>query len=305
LIANWDINTSIHYSICINNTDAYFLIKNCKIIGNGTNDGSIVFMNVTNGKIEQVQSELCLISILIYESSNNMIKNCIMSNPNGIRNNTGIGILSSNQNIIDNNTIFNIHDQAIALRNADNNIVKNNYIHDNLGEGILLMNDTSGNIIENNTIIKCGQAGGIALWSDHQPLINNTIKYNHIENNQYGINLRNASNNFFEKNNLISNQFFGFSLANSSKNTFFKNSIENSTFGIILNSSINNNINNNNFIENKIKGFFIDSNNNWDGNYWDRSRILPKLIFGISDNSFPFKILVDIDRHPAQEPYDI
>ncbi len=51
--------------------------------------------------------------------------------------------------------------------------------------------------------------------------------------------------------------------------------------------------------------------NVWDGNYWGRSRSLPKIIFSILrfEREYPnlpiFLPFFNIDRHPAKEPYDI
>jgi hypothetical protein len=55
---------------------------------------------------------------------------------------------------------------------------------------------------------------------------------------------------------------------------------------------------------------FKNANNKWVGNYWNKPRILPKLIFGVRENilfgtktiHFPW---FQFDWHPAQQPYDI
>ena len=68
----------------------------------------------------------------------------------------------------------------------------------------------------------------------------------------------------------------------------------------------------NNIMNSKEKdGFFLsysksNSINTWNENYWERPRLLPKLIFGkkmSSEQLFPRWI--NIDWHPAKEPYDI
>jgi hypothetical protein len=45
----------------------------------------------------------------------------------------------------------------------------------------------------------------------------------------------------------------------------------------------------------------------WEGNYWGRKRLLPKIIFGSIEGIY-FNIYYpyfNIDWHPASEPYDI
>ena len=53
--------------------------------------------------------------------------------------------------------------------------------------------------------------------------------------------------------------------------------------------------------------FFADSFNNWSHNYWDRSRLFPKIIIG--GKTVPaYAYLMPwftIDWYPAKEPYDI
>ena len=50
-----------------------------------------------------------------------------------------------------------------------------------------------------------------------------------------------------------------------------------------------------------------NSKNIWDGNYWEKARILPKLIFGTYhfENNRIWLHWFNVDWHPATEPYDI
>jgi hypothetical protein len=43
----------------------------------------------------------------------------------------------------------------------------------------------------------------------------------------------------------------------------------------------------------------------WNHNYWNRPRILPKIIFGKIELKFTSIPLINIDWRPAKEPYDI
>ncbi|RLF33840.1 MAG: hypothetical protein DRM98_01650, partial [Thermoplasmata archaeon] len=54
IIENWSINASTAHGICIKNTDAFFVIRNCSVYnGEGNYDG-VFFSNVKNGKIQYV-----------------------------------------------------------------------------------------------------------------------------------------------------------------------------------------------------------------------------------------------------------
>jgi hypothetical protein len=76
--------------------------------------------------------------------------------------------------------------------------------------------------------------------------------------------------------------------------------------------SDNNLIYQNNFIDNDFEGkemTFVNSfSNKWDGNYWDRTRVLPYFIFGLIEIDIFGDISIrwfNIDWHPAKKPYFI
>ena len=76
--------------------------------------------------------------------------------------------------------------------------------------------------------------------------------------------------------------------------------------GITLLLANDNRIHQNNFIYNIPNAHFWRSyDNTWKNNYWNRPRLSPKLIFGrigLSEGLIPW---INVDWHPAQEPYDI
>jgi parallel beta-helix repeat protein len=131
-----------------------------------------------------------------------------------------------------------------------------------------------GNIISNN-------GKGIDLVISHF----NTVKGNNISNNVYGVYLSNSRFNFIQKNNFILNE----------QDAFFSNFIT----GILDLHFLN---------------LFFGRTNRWMQNYWNKPRLLPKLIFGVTilymggwygppDIYIPW--IPQIDWRPAQEPYDI
>jgi parallel beta-helix repeat protein len=89
----------------------------------------------------------------------------------------------------------------------------------------------------------------------------------------------------------------------SENNTVYKNIIKQNTVGILLEYSSLNKINCNNFYENILDASFrMSSWTNWNNNYWGRTRIFPKPIFGFWLFSF---VIFNFDWLPAKEPSDI
>ena len=83
-----------------------------------------------------------------------------------------------------------------------------------------------------------------------------------------------------------------------------KNLITHCKIGIIVDTSYYSNICMNTFIENIVHARFSQTDTSyWNGNYWGRPRILPKLIFGVSDIDKILPRFIEFDWHPAKEPY--
>jgi len=137
----------------------------------------------------------------------------------------------------------------------------------------------------------------------------NNVLGNIITNNIYGIKAYEFCSNIIFGNIISSSSEAGIHLTsavnagNCMNNTISFNTLQNNGEGIILFTSYNNKINNNNFYGNSKDASFVWSNsNNWNYNYWNRPRILPKPVIGIILFYLPW---INFDWHPAQEPYDI
>jgi len=137
---------------------------------------------------------------------------------------------------------------------------------------------------------------------------NNNISDNYISSNKWdGINLYNSRYNNISYNHIISNDNKGIKLYDSNNNILKSNKINLNRFGILPIESNNNTILKNNFHNNKLQASFNNCTNTWENNYWDRPRILPKIIFGtrsLGNFIIPFPWF-NIDWSPAQKPYDI
>ena len=126
---------------------------------------------------------------------------------------------------------------------------------------------------------------------------------NIISNNRYGIYLNDSSSNTVT-GNIITYNADGILLCGFS-NIVLSNTISNNWYGIYLDDSSSNVILKNNFHGNKQHAFFENCTNIWEHNYWNRPRLLPKLIFGVIEIDSRWILWVNIDWHPALKPYDI
>jgi parallel beta-helix repeat protein len=173
------------------------------------------------------------------------------------------------------------------------------------------------NTIENNNIVNTSV--GISL--SHFESSYNTIRRNNISNNDAGIFIPANDYNNISENIISSNNIYGITLyALGHKNIIYRNKfISNGHCNIQIFEEANfpngsfsqNEVINNTFLGNGrnarliIHDFISLFSNKWQGNYWSRPHIFPKLIFGtFSINDFDFPI-INIDWHPAKEPYDI
>lgn len=211
----------------------------------------------------------------------------------------------------------NINDNGIFIYNSDNCTIKDNNVLLIREDGIWLFR-TNNTTITNNTITKISGTGLMLGLSS-----NALIRDNNISNNGAGIGLDEVTNSLVT-NNIVSNNYLGIYIGNLDNffgyNTITGNNIlHNKQCGIDFYLSHSNKIEKNNFIGNKRHANFETSfNNSWDANYWGKSRLFPKPIFGIITRiNFPLPIPIPIagnglpiigiqfDWNPVQEPYDI
>ena len=168
---------------------------------------------------------------------------------------------SITDNIIDSNKRYGIH-----LSRSSNNNISGNHIHLNYN-GIKLYSKSNFNNIRDNTI----ENNENGTYLEHSS--KNTINGNLIKNNYYGLKLYSKSKSNSIKSNTISNNNVGIFIGGTVNPTFI--------FNILLDGSIHNKIIKNNFLNNQRDAFFQNSRPNlWLRNYWNNSRILPKIISG-------------------------
>ena len=312
IIRDWEINASTADGIYIKNSDVYFIIDNCYVHDGESNYSGIVLKDVINGKINSTYSnqnrngiflERNCQHITISNSTLNYNKYGIIIRGSFIKifNNSisysvldGI-VLSSDDSVIEGNIIsYNGHD-GIDGNDANNNTYINNSIFSNcLG---IVFSNSYGNTIISNTI-SLNSDSGIFLHSCY----NNNITVNSIFENGQGVEFTYSHNNCILNNNITSNKYYNIWFYGwSNTNTITYNAISSSKIGIFYPEARYNKIFCNNIEKNKISVFFHSFPNTWDNNYWGRTRLFPKLIFGY----ILFIPWIQFDWHPSKEPYDI
>jgi parallel beta-helix repeat protein len=297
------------------------IISNNIVIGNGmgiyiTGQRNIVCNNmVTSNKVE---------GIFINSGDGNIVYGNTVNN-NEMR---GIVIAWASDTNITGNTIIN-NDNGIRIETSENTTVNLNTIVDNRQHGIDQTRSNNSTFCENHIV---DNKNGYGVWLKHS--CNNNIFRNYIAQTNFSNEERallisvlicyNSDNNNFSLNT-VSNDYFGMCIGiESYNNTCYMNNITNCLTGIntwtapmetrfvFSRNKKPNCIIKNNFIDNQIHGLskywiFSFFRNRWDGNYWGRSRIFPKIILGLRmiGNFFGIPFRFDVDWHPAQEPFDI
>ncbi len=245
IIENWDINATLNNGIQIENTNAYFIIRNCYVyngsLGSPMKHG-IFFKNVRNGVVKNNRLTNNQYGIYLNNSDGNIISNntCISNIYHGIF------LLSSSNNTITNNIAISNHLDAILLRVSSNdNIIIKNIVNESQS-GIVLILDCDRNIIigniansnwpyhginlhdtcnENfiaNNIANSNGDDGIILWIDCMKnlVFNNTAN----SNGEHGIVIgRNSTENIITNNTSNLNNDSGIYIFRNSKNNIIKN----------------------------------------------------------------------------------
>jgi len=190
--------------------------------------------------------------------TNNIIKNCSY----------GLMIVKPKNNSVSNNSFYNCAGGFYYPKLPYyQNTFSNNTANERL---ILLLIDKEDMIIEENYSV-------IQLLDCKNITIKN-ISTSHIT---VGIDVS-FSENITITNCTIKNTNRGGIYVHYSNNCkFIKNTFEDDNWGVFLRGANNNQMINNNFLNiTKYDWFGSSYNNRWDGNFWEKERIFPKVIYG-------------------------
>ena len=275
IIENWSINATNEDGIKIENTNKYFVIRNCYIYEgvpkNFTTSG-IHLYNVKNATMVNNRIISNYYGIYLLKSDSNTISNnvCNLSHYAGIYfresyentiidntcldNFNGIVLEDSNLNtVIDHSCLKN--DEGLCLINSKSNLIVNNTLNSNTFDGIF-MYDSILNVISNNICNSNGR-NGIHLWySDLNSINNNSCNLSGYE----GICFRISTNNNITDNTCNSNYYEGIGIEDSTNNILSSNICNlNNGDGIVLSSSNSNTVTKNTCKLNNHDGISLDS----------------------------------------------
>ncbi len=176
--------------------------------------------------------------------------------------------------------------------------------HEGVFSGIYMVDCWSSQVSQNN-IISCEI--GILLTNSESIL----VSHNYIQNCSFGV-LEVITGNITVTENRIEGNWNGYGVwmeASMFRNYVTRNSITNNSIGIYLFFTLFASIQENNLFSNQQQAFFANSFfTKWQQNYWNRTRLLPKVIIGgigttlIIHKMIPF---FNVDWKPAESPYDI
>jgi len=202
---------------------------------------------------------------------------------------------------------------VICLSDCENCVITDNIITASEGCFGIGLHDGSYNRISNN-IIDGGTPHGLGIELNSANF--NTISNNTLFNHTWAIYIIDS-----EKLSIISNHIenplpsqwrnlgsMGIWIIDSYDILVQYNFISGYKFGIHLDDARQMIISKNTFMKNIVHARFYNTgffSNTWDQNYWGKTRILPKPIFGIKYIYVLYPGFVEFDWHPAQAPYDI
>ncbi|MFX1392879.1 MAG: nitrous oxide reductase family maturation protein NosD [Promethearchaeota archaeon] len=237
--------------ILVNNSDVYFIIRNCTIYNSRENledpGAGISLLNVNNSIIINNNCSKNEYGIALVDSNYNLISNNIVCNIN-----SGIILQGSSKNTVTKNSIFNCTLYGIcAMYSSDNNLISENIVK-NCSDGVIIVFSLFNQIVGNKLCFN-KVSGVVSLISWY-----NNISWNILYKNRDGI-LLYSTNDTIVKGNIITGSLnFGINLTNY--------------MGLPL-PCCNNLIYANYFKNNKIHAINTGFNNAWDngiiGNYWD------------------------------------
>ncbi|MEM3397380.1 MAG: NosD domain-containing protein [Thermoplasmata archaeon] len=216
------------YALWIENTDLYFVLKNCKL-WNATFQytypyGPAVMLSaVSNATIEHNILTKSKYGVKFQGGCKNIriSENTVTETYFGVfgedidasyikvwsnivsANNEGVVFYHAQQSEIRNNTIL-LNSIGITLSGGRAILIAENFVHHNYYHGISISGASHLNVIRSNIIANNGNCG-ITIWGDSD---SNTIVYNTIaDNNGYGVSISESSsgnkvygNNFYRNN---------------------------------------------------------------------------------------------------------
>jgi parallel beta-helix repeat protein len=227
---------------------------------------------------------------LSYSKANTIINNTLLNNQYAIQE------FSGTQNTLLTRNSISHNDNGIQVLGSDHSTITNNTISKNKETGISIADSTNTTI--NTNVISSNNGDGVRLSSS-----NATIKANTFLNDTNGVRIIDCKETLIQGNRLLRNKETSITLTGTCNATIARNMMIGNQIGVYLLSSFNNSISQNTFLRNHRHAFFENCTNLWDGNFWQRPRLLPKIILGRGASpDGGMSLVIDIDHHPTLMP---
>ena len=271
-IENFTISAALAHGISIQDTDAYFVIKNCTVYDGGSSYDGIYLENVTHGSVENctVYNNTWGIGLSSSCYNNTLTGNTAYNNTAGIF----LSYSCSNNTLTSNTAYNNTYGIFLSSSSSNNTLTSNTACNNTNG---IYLSYSSNNTLASNTA--CNNTNGIYLWIGCN---NNTLTGNIADHNVVGIHLQENCNNntlasntayngygigagivleFYNYNNTLTSNtvydnYHGFYFYSSHNNTLTGNTAYNNTRGINLDFGSSNNTFSNNYVHNYVWDFY-------------------------------------------------
>jgi parallel beta-helix repeat protein len=172
------------------------------------------------------------------------------------------------------------------------NSTKNRVEHNTISGSVagIDIESSDENSISDNGFINCLIISIYLLYGTHTRIFHNRIIKNEVSLptniGYYSIWMTNSNTSLISENTFV-------------------NTIENAHNIMMVDCFNNTIVRNNFFIVHQYVYFTASSHNVWDGNYWGRARLFPKIILGHKSYYDRYPTALNFDWHPAHKPYDI
>ncbi|MEM4161361.1 MAG: right-handed parallel beta-helix repeat-containing protein, partial [Thermoplasmata archaeon] len=268
IISGWEIDANGGtYAIWIENTTAYFVIRNCNVYratGTGSlpNGAGIALNNVTHGTIENNKCNNSIYGIYLYGNS----RFNIITDNNVSGNSYGVQLTSTNNTTLTFNTITNNLNYGLYLETySTNNTIAYNNVSSNSNHGIYIYYYSTNNTITNNNVSNNSWDGiRVYFGCSYTEISGNNV----FNNTGYGISvLMRTSYCSIERNTVFNNNLTGiyvngdpggYGYTKISRNVVYSNGYGGSTYyGIALYWCVACNVTENKIYANNNRGIYM------------------------------------------------
>jgi len=191
VIEGWEINSTTANGIEIQNSNAYFIIRNVYIHNAQYSHYGIVLTNIANGRVENSKCSFGYAGIAINSSSNiTVLNNQIFGNSIDGNFGTagGLGIAFSKNIVVRNNNISNNIRDELVIGSSNNITIAGNILSGSGGIASVTMYiySSADLTIVNNTISRSTHFGFLLDSSNRTLVYHNTFIYNNPNAQQIG-----------------------------------------------------------------------------------------------------------------------